>query len=91
MKVFDEIKSKNIDELAEWLDKHGVVDDSPWMQWWDKTYCSKCDPEIIETLIFETKIEHAWCEVYHKCRFFQDMEETPDSKQIIKMWLESET
>lgn len=33
--VFDRFKSMNIDELAEWLDKYGMFENSPWMLWFD--------------------------------------------------------
>lgn len=88
MKVFDSFKSKNIDELAEWLDKYGMMDFSPWTNWWDKNYCSKCEPET--TYINEVKHECAWCEIHSKCKFFKEMDEIPYNKQVIKMWLESE-
>ena len=90
MRNVDKIKSKSLDEFAEWLDKYGAFDDSPWLNWWNENYCSKCDSEVIKTLIFENETECAWCELHNKCRFFQDMDEVPDSKQMIKMWLESE-
>lgn len=96
MTVFESFKTKNVDEIAEWLDKNGIYDGSPWMHWWDKNYCSKCetvidyvpDDEGEET--WHIGMECAWCELHDKCRFFQDMDDMPDNKQIIKLWLESE-
>ena len=41
--VFDKFKSMNIDELAEWLDKYGMFDNSPWMSWFDQKYCKGCE------------------------------------------------
>ena len=38
MTVFESIPFKDIDKLAEWLDKHSG-DDSPWILWFDKNYC----------------------------------------------------
>lgn len=84
MKMIDGIKSKNVDELAEWLDKYGILDNSPWITWFDKAYCKKCNNILMDG------VEYAWCELNNKCRFFQDSEESPDTKQIIKMWLQSE-
>ena len=43
MTIFNEIQSKNIEEFAEWLDKYGAFDGSPWIKWFDKKYCSECD------------------------------------------------
>lgn len=83
MTVYESFKSKSIDELAEWLDKH-VIDDSPWIGWFDRKYCNKCDAVHYED------DDYSWCELNGKCRFFQDMPNIPDNKQIIKMWLERE-
>ena len=90
MKVFDSIKSKNIDELAEWLDKHCDFDSALWWKYWDKNYCNKCESVVTGTNVFGYPLEHAYCEINNNCRFFKDMDDIPDSKQIIKMWLESE-
>ena len=85
MTVFEKFKSKNIDELAEWLDEYCMFDDAPWIHWWDKNYCNNCDG------IWDDINCYAWCELNDdKCKFFQDMDYMPDNKQIIKMWLESE-
>lgn len=90
MKVFDSIKNKNIDELAEWFDEYYDFDSAPWWKWWDENYCSKCEP--IETEYpnaFGYEIECAYCELNGNCQFFKEADNIPDSKQIIKMWLES--
>ena len=97
---FEKIRSMDIDELAEWLDENGQFDGSPWMKWWDENYCQKCDPiechytETKEKLgfepFYERSIECAWCELEHKCKFFPEMKDVPDSNEIVKMWLESE-
>jgi hypothetical protein len=34
------------------------------------------------------KVKFAWCEFHEKCKFFPNLEEIPDDKEIIKMWLE---
>lgn len=87
MTVFDGFKSKNIDELAEWFDKHSNGDDS-WIRWFDKKYCRNCECiPIDESMPWR---ECAYCEVHNKCRFFPEMEEAPSCKQIAKLWLESE-
>ena len=90
MKVFDNIKNKSIDEFAEWLDTHGQFDGSPWMEWFDENYCQKCECENVYVEAFNRKCECAWCELHNKCRFFPNMNNVLDSKQIVKMWLESE-
>lgn len=90
MTMFNNIKSKNIDELVEWLDKIGAYEDSPWMKYWDKNYCSKCEPEIIDDVDYNREIECYWCELHDKCKYFKHMDDIPSIKQVIKMWLESE-
>ena len=88
MTVFENLSNKTIDELVEWFDKHIEFDNAPWVKWWDKNYCSKCISEIS----FEFGHEHncAWCESHDTCKFFPEMKTIPDSKQTIKLWLESE-
>ena len=83
MTVYEYFMSKSIDELAEWLNEN-IADDSPWISWWDRKYCNKCDGVLYEGS------EYGWCELNNKCKFFQDMDGIPDNKQIIKMWLERE-
>ena len=84
MRIFDIIKSKNIDGLAEWLDKFKMWDDTPWTLWYNETYCKKCEP------IVKDGMDYGYCELNDNCRYFKDMEEIPNSKQMIKLWLESE-
>ena len=84
MTVFELFKSKSIDELVDWLDENCTPDFSPWMNWWDDNCCKKCDG------VFQDGLEYGWCELHGKCKFFQDMNDIPDNKQMIKMWLESE-
>lgn len=89
MRVFDIIKNKNIDELAEWLDKYCLFDNAPWLWWWDKNYCNKCETVIEYSDELKDKCEFTWCELNGKCKYFQNLNDIPDSKQMIKMWLES--
>ena len=92
MKAFDNIKNKNIDELAEWLDENIVCDSAPWWKYFDENYCGKCEPiEMETTSTFGCTMEYAYCELNGNCKFFKDREDIPDNKQIIKMWLESES
>lgn len=91
MTVFENIKSKNIDEFVEWLDKYGAFDISPWSNWFDDNYCKKCGREIAYIEELHGQHECGWCELHGKCKFFEDLEEVPDNKQIIKLWLELES
>lgn len=92
MTVFENMKSKNIDEFAEWIDEHCMTDGSPWYAWFDNNYCKHCEPIIVKgDDEFHRDLEYGWCELNcDKCKFFQDMKEIPCGKQLIKMWLESE-
>lgn len=102
MTKFESIKSKNIDELAEWLDEYETFDNSPWMKWWNENYCQKCESVTIARNEYASivgwnnhpnycgNIECGWCEINRKCKYFQDLDYIPDNEEIIKMWLESE-
>lgn len=100
MTRFEEFKNMDIEALAEWICENGQFDDSSWMKWWDKNYCSKCEPAIChyaeakEKLgfepFYEKDVECAYCEIYKKCKYFLDWEKQPDSKDIVKLWLKSE-
>ena len=93
MTVFEKIKSMNIDEFAEWLDAYGTWDGGcPWIKWFDSTYCQNCEPVLVkaEDCYYNKDMEFAWCELNdEKCKFFPDLDEVPDGKQIVKLWLES--
>lgn len=84
MTVFEHINSMKIDELVNWLDKNGMYYFSPWETWFDKNHCRKC--KAVESC----GQEYCWCELHNKCRFYPDMEKTPNRKQTIRLWLESE-
>jgi hypothetical protein len=90
------LQSLPINKFAEWLDEHGQFDGSPWMDWFNETYCKKCESikcKIKSTNIGITplypdrEIDCAYCELEHKCKFFENLEDVPDNKEIIKMWL----
>lgn len=95
MTHFENIKAMSIDELASWLDKHGRFD-SPWMHWFNETYCNNCPvehgylPDYTGMHTYHVPTEFAWCELHDKCKFFPDIDESPDNKDIIKMWLQLE-
>ena len=97
MTNYNKLVSMSIDELAEWLDKNGSFDESPWGKWFNTNYCSNCDSVIVKKenakellgfeLLYTNETECAYCEVHNKCRYFHDMEYAPSNKEIIKMWL----
>lgn len=89
MTQFENLKNMNIDEFTEWLNEYGAFDDSPWMKWFDQKYCKNC-PDVMCHYVNSThEFPCGWCELEHKCKFFTDLNSIPDSKMIIKLWLES--
>lgn len=99
MTQFDTFKNMTVEEFAEWLDENGQFDGSPWMKWFDEKFCSRC--EAIECTYadyrksdddssYKSPIKCSYCELEGECRFFPDMESTPDTEDIIKMWLKLE-
>lgn len=90
MTQFEKLKNMKIDEFAEWLDKYGAFDGSPWIQWFDALYCNNCESIMCHHINSEHEFPCSWCELKGKCKFFPDLDEAPDNKMIVKMWLESE-
>ncbi len=94
MTAFENIHSKNLDELVEWLDKNGAYDNTPWEKWFDSNYCKKCEAVVAYMSDpcpdWSGEHEFAWCELNHKCKYFQDMSKIPNRNQVIRLWLESE-
>lgn len=90
MTIFENFINRDIDALVDYLDEHFTFDNAPWWKWWDENYCSKC---IAEIAVDDegNKRDYGYCELHGNCRFFKDMKEIPDNKQIIKMWLESDS
>jgi hypothetical protein len=89
MTVFESIKSKNIDEIVDWLDEYGDFDGSPWMKYFNENYCGKCETIMCHYENSDKEFPCSWCELFKKCKFFRQMDDIPDNKDIIKMWLES--
>lgn len=87
--VFDKLKSMNIDELTEWIDKHGEFDGSPWMSWFDEKYCKKCESIMCKYEDGTREFPCSYCELNDNCKFFPNLDSIPDNKMIIKMWLET--
>ena len=90
MTVFEKIKTMNIDEFAEWFNEHCAHDTDPCISWWDKNYCNKCEAVIATIEGYHNDVEFAWCELHDKCKYFKDLDKTPDTLQMTKLWLESE-
>ena len=90
MKQFEKFKNMDINQLSEWIDEYGQFDSSPWMSWFDQKYCKNCEDIMCKYEDGESEFPCSYCEVYDICKFFPDLDEVPDNKMIIKMWLESE-
>ena len=100
MTNFEKLKSMTIEDLATWLDQNGIIDNSPWLEYFNNKYCANCESVICkyedaEKVVgfkpfYDDEIECAYCEIYQKCRYFQDINDVPDGKEIVKLWLESE-
>ena len=92
MTNFEKIKAMSVDALAEWLERLSKRYDEPdWTCWFDENYCKKCEPVIGRYKDSHREMEFSWCELNdNKCKYFQELDEIPDEKEIIKMWLESE-
>lgn len=91
MTNFEKFKSMAVDELADWLDKYGQSDDAPWATWFNETYCNKCEPIKCKPSYlssYDRPIDCAYCELEHKCKYFPELEDIPDNKTIIEMWLD---
>lgn len=85
------LQTCTITEFAEWLDKHGRFDDSPWMRWWDTEYCQKCDGIVVKCKDYaDQEVTCAYCELENNCRFFKDLPDVPGTVSIIEMWLKRE-
>lgn len=96
MTNLDLLKSKSLDELAEWLNENCQHDEAPWLEWFDKNYCKKCKPITckieatnigLEPLFPEQEVDCAYCELHKNCKFFKHLDKVPDVTDIIKMWL----
>ena len=89
MTNYEKLKLMNIEEMSEWLDQYGQFDGSLWMNWFDEQYCKNCDSVMCHYENSNHEFHCAWCELHDKCKFFQELDDVPDNKEIIKMWLEN--
>lgn len=90
MIIFEKFKNMTIDELSNWINENCVFDDAPWFKWWDKNYCLKCEPEIVDDPDTGREFCNAYCELHDNCKYFPEKDYIPTIEDSIKMWLESE-
>ena len=99
MTNFEYLKSMSFEELAEWFDKNGCFDDSPWLNSFVEKYCNRCASIELNCEDAQEKLDiELWlscgtecdfCELEpKKCRFFPELDSIPDNKEIVKMWLQ---
>jgi hypothetical protein len=93
----------DIEQLADWLDENGQFDTAPWSEWFSKKYCNNCESikckyaDAEEKLGFSPytrysgEVECTYCELENKCRFFQMLDDVPNNREVIRMWLEEES
>ncbi len=94
MNNFERLKSMSVEELSEWLDTNGQWNNSPWNNWFDHRYCNNCEEIEKECKTDDgycyCRMRLAWCEIHNRCKYFPDYDDVPDSKEIVKFWLEAE-
>lgn len=106
MTNFENLKKMSLEDFTAWLDEYGQFDHAPWSDWFAKKYCDNCESIKVTYIDAKEKLglhpfynqsfECAFCELadgcgVKKCRFFPDLEDVPDNKEVIKMWLSEET
>lgn len=84
----DAIKNFSEENFVNWLASFNLIEDSPWLQWFDKTYCKRC--QRISGRIEGGHYDHLFapCEFgVNECPFgVADLED----KELIKLWLDAE-
>ena len=90
MNNYEKIRAMTIDNLAEYLNDKWLHDNDPSMEWWNDNYCSKCESVSIYAEYLGRNLDFAWCELNGKCKFCSELDRLPNSKEVMKMWLESE-
>lgn len=98
MNQYDYITSLNKEQLIDWLDTYADSDISPWRRWFDENYCSKCEPikcsyaeceKLNIKPFYKSNLICSYCEWEKKCKYFPDLEEVPNSRKMIELWLET--
>lgn len=80
----------NKKELAKYLATYIEYDGSPWANWFEREYCSKC-PRV--HIMYEGWIRPqlgSYCEKYDKCVYFPDLDHVITIEEEIEIWLELE-
>ena len=56
MTNYEKLKNMSVDDFAEWLDEYGKFDESPWSEWFNSTYCKKCESIEVNRNVSEDKL-----------------------------------
>lgn len=78
------------DELIEFFDNLDSFETSPYMSWWDKNYCSNCPAILCRYEDSNRDIPCSFCELENYCTFFPEIDHIPDSKDMLRLWLNQE-
>ena len=81
---------KNFSEkdFVKWLASLELVENAPWLQWFDKEHCKKCQP------IMGRMEGHDFDQPFAPCEF--EVDECPygvadlTDEELIEMWLDAE-
>lgn len=92
MNNYNKFRSMTIEEMAQWFEKNfDCYDTTPWINTFNEKYCKNC--EIVKG---KCKDYHGneriftYCELFDKCRYFEDEDGCPSNKLMIKLWLNGE-
>ena len=88
MTNIEKLQAMSLNDLSLWLDRYGLFDNSPWMNWFDKEYCKNCESEKV-LMENGNACTCAYCEIHEHCKFFPT-DPIPVNYDIIKMWLQNE-
>lgn len=84
----DAIKNFSEEDFINWLASFNLVDDSPWLQWFDEAYCKRCQP-------ISGRIEGSdYDQLFSPCEFGPDgcpfgVADLED-RELIRLWLDAE-
>ena len=100
MTNFKYLQSRTLEDFAVWLNNYGQFDGAPWTQWFNDTFCEKCEAIELKyedskqklgiTPFYDETLECGYCECNDHCRFFPNIKGIPSNKDVIEMWLKEE-
>lgn len=89
MTNYEKLQSLPLQDCANWLSK--IAEERPWQEWFDNSYCKKCQPIWGKYKGREKEVPFAWCELHdNKCMFFSEKDGLPGIEDEIEGWLKEE-